>query len=913
MADLQKTIEIIINGTDNSSSTFNSVAGNLTTVQNRIAGVADPLATVTKGLLASEAAVISLAAVYAGFSINESIKFQTAQIDLAKVLSDTDPKIESFTQTVLDLSEEYGVASANILQGIANFKQAGFTAEESALLQKTALDLVIAGDVEATQATEILIASLKGFGAEAGQSTRFVEALNNVSNEYATDLGELSLGMSRISPIAKKMGFSFEETTGLITPVIEVFRSGPEAANALRTGLLKLIDDSAPVGDALAELGVSQKDVNGEMRSGKDIFLDVATAFQTLDENQKLVITSQLVGTEQAGKMVEVFDNLSKVQAITAVALEKTGSVTDEVALRLKSAGKQIDIFTISFSNLAKAVGDELLPGFGDVTGAATDIVQAFRDIVASGGLSELFNELDAQSAEFATFLRQIAQALPEAFEGLEFGELIASFGNLKDSISGIFGDLDLTKPEDLKEALQGLVDFLELMTNASAGAIDGIRPLIEGVATFLEGLANSSADSQNFIGLIGGIGTSVSTVLPLLGFLADAIILVGSSLTILSASKGLPALNTITSRLTGISPTNVALAGAIGAVTFAVDQNVKAYDDYIAREEEIQSQIEHTNELRDKQADRLKEISETTGVTVTSMEELNTALEDGRLALDDSEIGYRNTKEAVRDFDAEVEQATNDSITWKGIIADVTDTLGDMGIAVDGSATSTTTLAKEQEKLNALIKQAEKDGLSYRAGIKNGIAVIDTWGDSHDEAGKKIEEVTDGLGELTEREKLVIENTQEMELTLLKLASNEKIKTLEFVAEMQIAEFERDAKIVEATMEGLVSIFESTGEVLTALTAGFDASFTDADRQFFKDKIDERLKLERDAFDQTKRLQDAQIKEIEARAKIIAEGGSVVRIVAPDLAPHLQLVLKSMVEDIALEVTNQGLEVFTV
>jgi TP901 family phage tail tape measure protein len=97
------------------------------------------------------------------------------------------------------------------------------------------------------------------------------------------------------------MGFSMEETAGILTPVIEIFRSGDEAAVALKTGLLKLIDDTKPVQEALASIGVSQTDANGALRSGKDILLDVSKAFQTLDEDQKLFVTQQLVGIEQAG------------------------------------------------------------------------------------------------------------------------------------------------------------------------------------------------------------------------------------------------------------------------------------------------------------------------------------------------------------------------------------------------------------------------------------------------------------------------------------------------------------------------------------------------------------------------------------------------------------------------------------
>jgi len=326
MASISETIEIIFGATDNTSRVITGIGRNLHSLNNQVSDVTQPLDTLAGSLLKTETALVALAAAYGGFSIQKALDFKDAQGNLAKVLDATDPSVTSFTDNVIKLSEKYGIAATAVLNGMADFKQAGFDAKDAAVLEKQALDLTVAGDVDIGKASEILIASIKGFGAQASAAPRYIEALNNVSNHYATSLSTLADGMVAISPIASKMGFSFEETTGLLTPIIEVFRSGPEAANALKTGLLKLIDKSKPVGDALNSIGVSQLDVNGKMRDGKSIFIDVAKAFKGLDKKQKLVIASQITGVDQAGKMVIAFDSLKKSQDITAVALKATGS-----------------------------------------------------------------------------------------------------------------------------------------------------------------------------------------------------------------------------------------------------------------------------------------------------------------------------------------------------------------------------------------------------------------------------------------------------------------------------------------------------------------------------------------------------------------------------------------------------------
>lgn len=909
MPDISKSIELIFGYTDNISGGLTGLGNNLDTFSTKVGNITSPLANLTTGLLKTETAVLALAAAYGGFAISKAIEFQNAQIDLAKVLSDTDPDVESFTQTVIDLSEQYGVASASILQGIADFKQAGFSAKESAQLQKDALDLVIAGDINAAAASELLVSTLKGMNAEFDEAPRFIEALNNVSNNYATDLEQLAIGMANISPILDVMGFSFEEGIGAVTPIIEVFRSGSEAATALKTGLLSLISDTKPVTEALANIGVSQKDVNDELRSGKDIFNDVSQALVGLNDNQKLVFAEQVFGKQQAARLLTVFSDLGKVTAITSVAMEKTGSVTKEVGLRLDSASKQIDRTTQSFNNLSKAVGSELLPSFGSVLDGTQDIIQALRDVVEKGGLSELFDALDAQGKDFGQFLSDVAKAIPEAFAGLNFSELLASFSELKGSVKGIFGDLDLTDAKDLQTLLQKLVDFLALFTNASAGAIEGFTPLIEGFVFFLEKLADSDADTQTFIGGLGGIATVIDTLLPLLGFVADAIILVGSSLTILGAAKGTGALAKIAGSLVSISPTNVALAGAIGAVTFAINENIDAYDELQQREKSIQKDEEHLNETRGEIVSRLKEISATTGITVKTMDDFNDAVDTGALVFNEATGKYENGTKAIVDYDKVVGDAVENQITWADTVEGVSETLESMGIAIDTSVVGLKSLGQQQREINDEIAKAEELGQSYNVVIEDGVARLKTWGGTTEDASKALEKSSTGLEKLTESQKLAIEQTGKLELQLNELASNEKIAAMEFTANIKVAQFESQAKQVVAQLDAMATGLTSNNELVGEL---FSHDAPDWDKFGFatEDAIDDANRRADDLNQSIVDMNNAQIENLNARTKQLAEGGSLITINADNLAVELQALMKGFADAVRIEAVNNGLEI---
>jgi TP901 family phage tail tape measure protein len=509
MASVDRIIEILFQGADNVSGVISGIEGRLEGLgktADTVGDVTKPFADLATGILKVEAALAALALGGLAFAYSKSKDFESASIDLQKVLGDNTDKLGEAEQNATDLSNAYGVASTEILQSTANFKQAGFSIEDAMTLAKDSLDLVIAGEVSASESSDILVRSLKGFGEPASEAGRLIDILNGVSNEYATNVRELATGMSDLSPIAHVMGLSMEETAGILTPVIEIFGSGSEAAIALKTGLLKLIDDSKPVAEALASIGVAQKDSNGNLRAGKDILADVGEAFKTVDENQKLFVASQLVGIQQAARMVTVFNDMDKAIAITNTALGSAGSASAEVALRLESAEVKLERFKTGFDNLAIAVGNKFKLAATDVVGGAVDIENALQGIVENGGLETLSDAFEGVLSDIALTLTNVANNLPEAFSGLDFSGLLTSLEGLSGAVGDVFKalageDFDINTVDGLEIALQAVVDAVTSLTNLSAGIIEVLPKIFEAIGDLAVWLNDLDPDTIVLVG----------------------------------------------------------------------------------------------------------------------------------------------------------------------------------------------------------------------------------------------------------------------------------------------------------------------------------------------------------------------------------------------------------------------------
>lgn len=951
MADLQRTIEIVFGAVDrDTKATIREIDASLNALDTGVQGIATPLANFADKLLQAEAAIAGLAAVYGGYAIEQATKFQSAQLDLQKQLEEGEPSLESFTQAATDLSEQYGVSADVILQGIANFKEAGFTAQESVGLQKDAMDLMIAGTVDSTIATESLISSLKGFNAEASEAPRFIEAMNNVSNTYATDVNQLADGMGRVAPILKIMGFSFEEGTGLLTPMIEVFRSGGQAAEALKTGLLKLVDDAKPVTTALAAMGVSQFDLNGKMRSGKDIFYDVATAFQSVDQNQKLVFAGQLFGIEQAPKLVTVFDNLAKVNEITATAMAETGSVTKEVELRLASAEKQIDRFKVSFENLARVLGSQILGEFSGIVGGAADIESSFRKVVEAGGLAPLFDALKPQLADFEALLKTMAQNLPEAFENVDFSGLLDAFGNLGDefqqAFNGIFGDVDLTTVDGLTSAIQTTINIISAMINVTSGIVDAFSPIFEAIGEAGRQVGDSGEETQVAAGkLLGAMeilkefGTTLGGLLTFLKETKADItnvfnVFAGAAkifINVLQIAFDSVAL-IIIAGLEGISGAAATFLDAVGADE-AAEKFRKASESFrehgLAAARHLTDSGREISDGWDQMADGL------TGSSDKASSSVKKVGDSAANTVDPLSKTWQAAGEAANKFIEAHQNAGGLSDGLKTVAGDAGKTaeeLDKLKKSNEGLAGSTENTGQHVATVSeAFIKWGEQmhlsedkmdrlrtvgDRLTGAYLDQNGRLVIlidDTasYTETQDKAtlaqGKFTEEIKkakDPLKDLSDSQKLAIENAHELELKLLELASDERIKAMEFQVQLNVEGIKGQVEQVKAALTEIGNFYKSNADVITQLTEGFSQSKTAADREFFKEQISRQLDMEQQVVDSQVEL-NASISELNRAYAASLTRDTIVKIESDGLDESMELFMFEVLKRIQTKVVG--------
>lgn len=897
MADLEKTVSIIFSGSDSSlSSSIRSVESGLSGLNTSITSATQPLADFASGIAKVDAALAAMAVGGLAYAYAKANEFQSASIDLEKVLGDQKGRIGEAEQAAIDLSNAYGTSATSVLQAAANFKQAGYDFDESMALVKASLDLMIAGETDAHTASEILIGTLKGFQQPASEAARLIDSLNEVSNNYATNVVELGIGMSKLAPIAQTMGLSFEETEGLLTPVIEIFRSGSEAADALKTGLMKLVSERGPVEEALEAIGVAQTDANGAMRSGKDILHDVQVAFQGLSQEEKLYYAGQLAGIEQAARMVVVFDGLSKTTEITATALKAAGSAQEEVNLRLESGEVQVKRFIEGWNNLVIGVGKEFQSAATSAVSGATEIEKALAAAVNSGTFDDIFDAIGSFSTRLGDTLREIAQNMPEALEQVDWTGVMESFNALGDSIQALFkaffGAIDLTTAEGLAEALQTIVNGFQKLVDVTKGILDSFKPAAEYLGTWARSATDASSETAELVGTITGFGFQLNKVSELLSTFGSALsILAGASMV--NAIANIGELATGLAGIAGPIGVVVAAAGALGTAIGAISGPIDVLNEGMAGFEDalepvasgMKTAAESAGELRYKIGDAGQAIEQFPSVF---------NLEMGIKKTDDFEraVTYLTTTDPIeRVMNVRFNPVMDE---YDKAVLNVEAEKAELPVKFIGTI--------DEEAAKTAMTQI-REIVGYREDGTPIYYVTTLKGGAVEGVKKELEE------KIPKEKELEIKLKGEIDTRIAEIKANaETLQTaMEWTAKLDIAQAEAAAKELESVLGHTSDVITNMGSTMASMFSKVPDDLS-AYMEWLQ-TMNQEQQIQKESFELYKKVIEQQLKIMRLKTERLQAGDALIHIETSGLEPYLEEIMWAIIQKCHVRATEEASE----
>lgn len=285
------------------------------------------------------------------------------------------------------------------------YYQQGLTDAEVMAATNETLKMARISNIEYSKATDYATAAIKGFGLAYQDLTHINDVYSNLAAKTAASTKEISIAMSKVASIAHSTGMELETTAAFLTQIIATTREAPETAGtALKTVIArfaevkKLISEGELTGTdeegteidvnkietALKTAGVALRDTTGQMRDLDDVFIELASRWDSLDTMQQRYIATQAAGSRQQSRFLAMMNDYAGLQETLGYAMDSEGASQEQFNKTLDSLQSKLNNLSNAWTEFTTGILNQDVIKFG--VDALTQILNLINDITGALG-----------------------------------------------------------------------------------------------------------------------------------------------------------------------------------------------------------------------------------------------------------------------------------------------------------------------------------------------------------------------------------------------------------------------------------------------------------------------------------------------------------------------------------------------
>ena len=374
--------------------------------------------------------------------IKVAVDFEQSVAKLGAITRADEQSLQSLEATARKQGETTLFTASQSAEAMTFLGMAGFNTNQILAATPGMLNLAQAAGSDLAETADIASNILSGFSLEAGQMGRVGDVLSATFTSSNTTLQMLGDTLKYAAPVASATGASLEEVAAMAGLLGNVGIQGSMAGTALRAAFLRLSAPPKMAADAIAELGLSVKDADGNLRSIPEILKEIGVATESMGSAEQAEVIKKLFGSEAAAGMTELLKQAGTGALDDYIAqLQQAKGTTDEMARKmgsttsgaLKRLGSAMESMAISLGNVllpTVAAGAETFASFASWVSATSQEYPLLTKVVVGATAGLIALKVTAIAGAYAfTFLKGGVLTLVTAYRTLSAGLALAQLG----------------------------------------------------------------------------------------------------------------------------------------------------------------------------------------------------------------------------------------------------------------------------------------------------------------------------------------------------------------------------------------------------------------------------------------------------------------------------------------------------
>lgn len=262
-----------------------------------------------------------------------------------------------------------------------NFARAGLSAEQAAAALAPAMNLAAGEGGNLDTVSAGLVATINGFGGSFNDASKYADVFANACNNSALDIDSLSSSMSVAAPIFAAAGYSVNDAALYMGVMANAGIDANTAANALKTGMARLVAPAKEGQEWMDRLGISITNSDGSMKDSVQVQKELHDAFAGLSESEQIAAASAIFGKNQMSNWLALINTAPGDVSALSGALAEEGTTAEMAEAMMGGFGGSIEKLKSSIDVAATSLGEALAPTISKVADAIQKAVDWFNSL----------------------------------------------------------------------------------------------------------------------------------------------------------------------------------------------------------------------------------------------------------------------------------------------------------------------------------------------------------------------------------------------------------------------------------------------------------------------------------------------------------------------------------------------------
>ena len=347
--------------------------------------------------------------------------------DIRIVTGKSADEMDRFAIRANKVAKDLGRSTKDFTEASLIYYQQGLGNEEAQARAEVTMKAANVTGQTGQDVSEQLTAVWNGYKVTAEETELYVDKLAAVAATTASDLEELSTGMSKVASAANIMGVDVDQLNAQLATIVSVTRQAPESVGtALKTIYSRMgdieagLDDEVTLGhytEEMAQYGVEVLDANGHLRDMGDVIEEIGGKWTQMSREQQIALSQTMAGTRQYNNLLSLFDNWDMYTGALETSANAAGTLQKQQDIYMESTEAHLKQLSTEAERTYDILFDQdTVNGFAD---ALTGVLGVFNNLLAGlGGGTKDFVFFGSTVANI--FNKQIGESIERQIENVE-------------------------------------------------------------------------------------------------------------------------------------------------------------------------------------------------------------------------------------------------------------------------------------------------------------------------------------------------------------------------------------------------------------------------------------------------------------------------------------------------------------